>query len=138
MVETTQSGDWVAGLANPFKVIGQRVADWMAPRSDASAKAECYEINMELPGVKLGDIEVSVHEHTLLIRGEKHTEREEKEQSYFFSEREYGAFQRSFRLPPDANTDAIEASFNDGVLNLQIPKVAEERVIGKKVKVKSG
>lgn len=138
MVEKTHSGDWISGLANPLKSIGQRVADWFAPRSDASAMAGNYEINMELPGVEPDNIDVSVHDHTLHVRGEKHYEHKEKGRSYFFSEREYGAFQRSFRLPPDADADKIEADFRNGVLCLKIPKHRPEKAAGKRIRVKSG
>ena len=54
--------------------------------------------------------------------GHKHSEREEKGRSYFFSERQFGAFQRTFRLPPDFDEKSIEASFDDGVLHLSVGK----------------
>ena len=118
--------------------MGQKVADWFAPRSDASAMKDYYEINVELPGVKAEDVDVSVHENGLTIRGEKHSEHHETGRSYFFSEREYGAFQRTFRLPPDTDPDKIDADFKDGVLCLKIAKRSPDKPAAKKIKVRKG
>jgi len=99
---------------------------------------KAYEINVELPGVKAEDVDVSIHDNSLIVRGEKKFEREETGKSYFFSEREYGAFQRTFRLPPDADGDKINATFGDGVLCLKIAKKSASAVSGKKIEVRKG
>lgn len=105
MVEKSHTvGSW-PHLYEPLRGIGQKVADWFAPRSEASSIEDCYEIKVELPGVKAEDVDVSVHDNNLTIRGEKRFEREEIDRNFFFSEREYGLFQRTFRLPPDASSD---------------------------------
>ena len=83
------------------------MADWFAPPSEASTLDDFYEINVELPGVKPDDVEVTLQNGSLTVHGEKHSEREEEGRSYFFSERTYGAFQRTFRLPSDADNDNI-------------------------------
>ena len=114
MVEKSHTAGWWPNLYEPLRTVGQKVADWVAPRSDASAMEDSYEINVELPGVKPDDVDVSVHDNSLVVRGEKKFEREETGKSYFFSEREYGSFQRTFRLPPDADSDHIDATFGDG------------------------
>jgi HSP20 family protein len=90
---------------------------------------------IELPGVKPEDIDVTIQNNTLSIKGEKHIEREERKDSYFFSERQYGAFQRSFRLPPDASEDQIEASFNDGVLEVKIARKNSQNDGAKKIAI---
>ena len=82
-----------------------RIADWFAPRAEATASNAHYEITMELPGVAQDDIEVSLHDGVLTVKGEKRSERKEEGEGYFFSEREYGRFQRTFRLPADARGD---------------------------------
>ena len=105
MVEKSHTAGWWPDLYQPLRNIGQRVADWFAPRSDASALEDYYEINVELPGVKTEDVDVSVDDNSLTVRGEKRYEREEAGRTYFFSEREYGSFQRTFRLPPDADSE---------------------------------
>ena len=56
---------------------------------------------------------MSTEDNSLVVRGEKRYEHEETGRTYFFSEREYGTFQRTFRLPPDADSDKIDAEFND-------------------------
>lgn len=138
MVEQSHTAGWWPRLYEPLLNVGQKVADWVAPRSDASAVEDTYEINVELPGVKAEDVDVSVHDNNLIVRGEKRHSREEKGRTFFFSEREYGLFQRSFRLPPDADSDAIDATFSDGVLCLRIAKQAPSKPAGKKVEVRLG
>ncbi len=137
MVEKFDTAGWWPSVYEPLRNIGQSVADWFAPRSDASAIEDCYEINVELPGVKADDVDVSVHDNNLQVSGEKSSRREEKGQTFFFSEREYGAFQRTFRLPADADPDMIDASFTDGVLRLRIAKRAAHATNVKKVEVRS-
>ena len=126
----TAAGSWWPGLMEPLRAAGERIADFFAPSADAAATGEAYEINVELPGVKADDIDVTVDDDTLTVRGEKRFEREEKGKTYFFSERAWGAFHRSFRLPPDAKADAVSADFKDGVLAIRIPKAgpAKDRV----------
>ncbi|MGD9400384.1 MAG: Hsp20/alpha crystallin family protein, partial [Methyloceanibacter sp.] len=120
----------------PLRNIGQRVADWFAPRSDASALEDYYEINVELPGVKTEDVDVSVEDNSLTVRGEKRYEREETGRTYFFSEREYGAFQRTFRLPPDADGEKIDAEFSDGILRLKVAKRTPLKTEGRRIEVR--
>ncbi len=117
--------------------IGEKIADWFAPRSEASAGKSTYDITMELPGISSDNIDVSVHDGNLTIKGEKRFEREEKGRTYFFSEREYGAFQRSFRLPADAQADDITADFKNGVLTVKVPKVGPPRDRSKRIKVRA-
>jgi HSP20 family protein len=136
MVEKSHTAGWWPNLYEPLRTVGQKVADWVAPRSDASAMENAYEINVELPGVKPEDVDVSIHDNSLIVRGEKKTEREEKGKTYFFSEREYGSFQRTFRLPPDADADNIDASFGDGVLCLKVAKRTASESGGRKIEVR--
>lgn len=136
MVEKPQAATWWPNLYEPLRNFGQKVADWFAPRSDASAMDKYYEINVELPGVKPENVDVTVHEDNLIVRGEKQSERKEEGRTYFFSEREYGAFQRTFRLPPDADNDKIDATFSDGVLCLKVAKRSAAEPAGKTIKIR--
>lgn len=113
---------WHPSIMGPLQGLGQRIAEFFSPQSDAAATDAQYEINLELPGVSLDDIQIDVHDNNLTIHGEKRTEREEKGKTYFFSERTFGAFQRSFRLPPNVEAGKITAAFADGVLNIRVPK----------------
>ena len=135
MVENTRTAAFWPNLYEPLRSFGQRVADWFAPRAEAKASGANYEITMELPGVSGDDIDVSLHEGVLTVKGEKHSEREEEGEGYFFSEREYGRFQRTFRLPADAKGDKIAADFTNGVLKITVPKLAEEKAKAKKIRV---
>jgi len=122
MVEKSPFAGWWPDLQEPLRQMRAKVADWFAPRSDASAGESAYEINIELPGVKCEDVEISMDDNSLIVRGEKHSRREETGRNFFFSEREYGSFQRSFRLPPDSDASGIDASFEAGVLTIKIPR----------------
>lgn len=128
MVETsgrtpTHYGDnWWAGFFDPLRGIASRVADFFAPSAEAAGSESAYEINIELPGVAEADIHIEVDHGTLMVSGEKAFERTEEGKTYFFSERSYGRFQRSFRLPTDADQDKIDATYKDGVLGVRIAK----------------
>ena len=136
MVEKSHTaGSW-PNLYEPLRGIGQKVADWFAPRSEASAAKDSYQISVELPGVKAEDVEVSIHDNNLTVRGETRVEREEAGQNFFFSEREYGSFQRTFRLPPDAAIDKIEADFKDGVLSLKVAKQKSTEPAARKIDIR--
>lgn len=137
MVEQMHTAGWWPGIYEPLRGFGRKVADWIAPRSDASTDEDFYEINIELPGVKPGDVDVSVHDGSVMIKGEKHFEREKKGRTFFFSEREYGSFQRTFRLPADADAGKIDAEFGNGVLCLKIARAVQKQSEGRKIDVRS-
>ena len=135
MVEKTHTAGWLPNVYEPLRNISQKVADWFAPASDASAAEGYYDINVELPGVKSENVSVMVDNNTLTVSGEKQSEREETGRSYFFSERQFGAFQRTFKLPPDADDDKIDADFTDGVLRLKIGKRKSLKSKQKKISI---
>ena len=95
---------------------------WM-PTVDISEMENGFEIRAELPGVSENDVNVSVTDNRLTIKGEKRQEEETEEKNYHRVERRYGSFQRSFTLPRHVDSDGIKAQFTDGVLTLEIPKV---------------
>jgi HSP20 family protein len=98
--------------------------DWM-PAVDVFEKEDRFVIKAELPGMKEDDIDVSVVGDTLSIKGEKKTETEVKKEDYYRSERSYGSFYRSIPLPSNVDADKVEASFEDGVLQVTLPKSAK-------------
>jgi len=138
MVEKSHTAGFWPQLYEPLRNFGTRVADWLAPASDASSDEGAYRITMELPGVEEKDIELSVHDGVVGIKGEKSAAREEKGETWFFTERQYGSFSRSFRLPPDADGDKVEAHLKDGVLSVSIPKRDTAAPEGRKVAIKRG
>jgi HSP20 family protein len=113
--------DWPA-LFDPFRAFGARLSDWLRPVSDASSDDKAYRITLELPGVAEDDIHLTVENGAVSIKGEKKAEREEKGKDWYFTERQFGSFQRSFRLPPDADETGVKADLKDGVLTVTIPR----------------
>ncbi len=132
-----ESTRWWPSLYEPLRGLGQQVADFFAPSAEAAATDEFYEIDLELPGVKSEDVDVSVHDNSLTVKGEKRSQREEKGRTYFFSEREFGAFQRSFKLPADVDPKNVTADFNEGVLSIRIPKAGPPPSEAHKIEVRT-
>lgn len=122
----------------PFRWAGDKVAEFLAPSSEAAATDRFYEVSMELPGVSDEDINVEVHDGRLTITGEKRAEHHEEGKNYFFSERSYGKFQRAFRLPADADEAKIAATHKDGVLTIKIAKTAPETTKAQSIPVNRG
>lgn len=137
MVERSHTAGWLPQAYAPLRRLGEKVAEWFAPKADAAMAEDCYEITLELPGVAPTDIDVMVQNGSLTIQGEKRFDHEQLGRSYFFAEREYGAFQRSFRLPPDAAGDCIDAAFKNGVLSVRIPKLRPTAADSRKVEVRT-
>ena len=94
----------------------------LAPAVDLSEDEKSYIVSVELPGVRKEDVTVELQDEVLTIRGEKKSEREEKKGKSHWVERSYGAFCRSFTLPPTAVAEELKANFKDGVLSVEIPK----------------
>lgn len=139
MVEKSHTSGFWPSLYDPFRNLGARVADWFAPAAEAAASEGAYTIRMEVPGVDEKDIDLSVHDGVVTVKGEKKSEREEKGETWYFSEREYGSFSRSFRLPPDADETGVKADLKDGVLVVSVPKKAPEAAQGaRKIPVGKG
>ena len=109
MIEKSHNSGFWPSLYEPLRNIGTRLAEWFAPASEASADDAAYRIAMELPGVEEKDIDLSIHDGVITVKGEKHTSREEEGDTWYFSERQYGSFSRSFRLPPDADEGKVSA-----------------------------
>lgn len=101
------------------------------PRMEVSETDKSIEISTELPGMEEKDVEISLANDILTIRGEKRAEKEEKKKNYRLYERSYGAFERSLALPPGISADAIKARMSNGVLKLTLPKptAAQEQKI---------
>lgn len=113
-------------------------ANWQfAPAMDVVEKDDAFEITAELPGLDEKDVEVKLANQTLTIKGEKSEEREDKQKDYYLSERRYGSFQRSFRVPDSVDPETIEAKFAKGVLTVKMPKTAEAKA-EKKIDIKAG
>lgn len=138
MVEKSHNAGLWPSLYEPFRHMGTRLADWLSPASEASADDDAYRITMELPGVSEGDLDLTVESGVVSVKGEKKTEREEKGETWFFSERQYGAFSRSFRLPADADESSVRADLKEGVLTITVAKIAPKEKTTKSVPINQG
>jgi len=111
-------------LGRPMWRLPVEKIGWM-PAVDVLEKTDKFVVKAELPGMKEEDINVSVVGDTLTIKGEKKTETEVEKEDYYRCERAYGSFYRSIPLPATVNAAKIEASYEDGVLEVTLPKAAE-------------
>jgi HSP20 family protein len=107
------------------------------PAIDMSEDDKTYRISAELPGLDAKDVDVSVSGNTLVLKGEKRQEKEEKDKNCYFSERAYGSFQRTFELPSTVDRDKIAADFSKGVLTITLPKTPDAQKPQKKIEVRS-
>ena len=164
-VKTEKPAKPVPGAWHPFEALHQeidRIFDdfsWTWPRmsfprisaaapyfqgdvelkvaSEVSEDDKAYRVTVELPGMPEKDVEISLSDSTLTIKGEKKSEKEESKKDYHYSERSYGAFRRSFGLPEGVDADKIEASMKSGVLTVVLPKSAESQKKSRKVEIKA-
>jgi HSP20 family protein len=93
-------------------------------------------LKLEIPGVDQKDLDVSVENHTLTVKGERKFESEEKEQNFHRIERRYGSFFRAFTLPSTVDSENVQAVYNNGVLKLELAKKAEAQP--KQIKINAG
>lgn len=84
-----------------------------------------FIVKAEIPGINKEDVDIFVSDSVMTIKGEKKTEKEEKKEGYYYSERSYGSFMRSITLPSYVDTKKVEANYEDGVLEISLPKSAE-------------
>lgn len=110
----------------------------LAPSIDVHETDKGLEITAELPGVDEKDVEVTLADNVLTIKGEKKSEHEEKAEGRVFSERSYGMFRRSFSLPYNVEGDKVDAKFDKGVLKITLPKSPELQQKTQKIAIKSG
>jgi len=96
-----------------------------APAIEVFEKEDKFVVKAELPGMKEEDIDISVVGDTLTIKGERKAESEVKEEDYYCCERSFGSFSRSVAVPPNVDAKKIDASFEDGVLEIGLPKAPE-------------
>jgi len=106
--------------------------EW-TPAIEMYEEEDKFVIKAELPGLKEEDVDISVADNVLIIKGVRKTENEVEEESYHFCERCYGSFFRSIALPAKVDGEKVKAHYEDGMLDINLPKVIEHKP--KKVKV---
>jgi HSP20 family protein len=113
-------------------------SDTLAPKIDIAESKDAIDLTAELPGVDEKDVDVTLADGMLTVRGEKKTERDEqdKDKNWHVLERSYGSFSRIIPLPFDPDPAKVEAKFDKGVLRIHLPKPAEVAKKQQKIEVK--
>lgn len=106
-------------------------------KSDVVETEDHVEASIELPGMDMKDIDVTVSDDMLTIKGEKKVERQEDKKGYYLSERSYGSIYRTIPLPPGVDSEKAKASFKNGVLTVTLPKTPEAQAKVKHIEVKN-
>lgn len=107
------------------------------PKMDVSETDKEITIEMELPGLKPEDVDITLERGVLNISGEKQAEKEEKGRRFYRVERSYGSFYRSIPLPSEVEEDKIDATFKHGVLKVKLPKTQAAQAQSKRITIKA-
>jgi HSP20 family protein len=115
-------------------------ADMLSPKIDIAESKDAIDVTAELPGVDEKDLDVTLANGMLTIRGEKRTERDEqdKDKNWYLVERSYGSFSRTIPLSFDPDPAKVEAKFDNGVLHIHLPKPPEVAQKQQKIEIKKG
>jgi HSP20 family protein len=108
------------------------------PELDVRESADAIVVEAELPGVDEKDVNVTLKDGVLTIKGEKKNETEQKGESYHMMERSFGSFERSIRLPDSVDETKVEARFDKGVLSVAAAKKPEAVKAERKIEIKKG
>lgn len=131
------------GSFTPWEAVNDFLPFWrrrkfqadIMPSLDLSSDEKAYALSMELPGVDPENVSVEVHDHVLVIAGEKKQENAAEEKNQHVLERCYGSFQRAIALPEDADVDAITARCKNGVLQVTMPRKATPENQAKSIEI---
>ena len=112
---------------------------WL-PAMEIIEKDNALIVTAELPGVNMGDVNITLEDGVLTVTGEKKEEKEEKDEGkenfrYHMWERQYGSFKRAFTLPKEIDAEKIAATFDNGILTVTLPKTDKAKVQGKKITI---
>jgi len=105
------------------------------PKIDIWEDEEKYVVEAELPGFDKKDIDINVTDDILTIKASRKKEEEKKDKNYYYAERSYGEFVRSVRLPSEVDKKSIKAKYNNGVLELTLPKTKEAKEKTTKIEI---
>lgn len=117
--------------------LGMNKAGEFVPRIEVCETENEIKVTAELAGMDEKDVEVSLQDDTLTIRGEKKVQRDEQSERCFLTERSYGSFSRSILLPETIQQDKINAVFKKGILTLTLPKAPAQESKAKKIEIKT-
>ncbi len=128
---------WPRDLFGRVAPNGGVTVEW-SPRCDVTEKDGEIVVHAELPGVDPKDMEVSIRDGDLYLRGEKRTEKKEEGKGRKYSERFFGSFERTIAIPANVDETKIEAKLKDGVLEVHMPKLAVTAPASKKIEIAVG
>ena len=111
--------------------------DDLTPRIDETEDEKAYHVKVDLPGMDEEDVDITLSDNVLTIRGEKKQEEAEEGKNFYRSERSFGLFRRSLPVPVEVEEGKIEARFEKGVLYIELPKTKEARSKIKHIPVKA-
>lgn len=129
--------EFFGGVDLPTTRDAKRGMPTLNPRLDVTETEKAYEVSVELPGIDEKDVELTLADGVLTLKGEKKVDSERKEKGRVHIERSFGSFQRSLSLPADADEEKVEAAFKNGVLTVTLPKKPEAQPHHKKIEIKS-
>jgi HSP20 family protein len=112
--------------APPTPGNGGTMRRWV-PAMDLLETADHFVLRADLPGMTQEDVNIELEDSTLTVSGERKSEHEDKQEGYYRVERAFGSFSRSLTLPKGINGDAVTASFENGVLEIRVPKPEERK-----------
>jgi HSP20 family protein len=124
------------GLHGQQQGSGRATTTAWAPALDISERKDAYLVTVELPGVQADDLQITLEDGLLTIQGERHFAHDSSEQQFHRVERCYGAFRRSITLPAHVMAEGIQASADNGVLQIVVPKM--EEATPKRIQVRPG
>lgn len=128
-------GSWFRPLRS-IEPMFQR-AVWGTPAVDIVENDAGFEIAAELPGMDASNVELTLRNGNLVLKGEKQEEKEEKSKDYYLKERQFGSFERTFAVPDGVDASKIAAEFKNGVLTVTLPKTAEAQKPVQRVEIKA-
>ena len=128
-------GSWFRPLRSVEPLFQRAVRG--TPAVDIVENDAAFEIAAELPGMEAKNVEVTLRNGNIVLKGEKHEEKEEKSKDYYLKERQFGSFELSFAVPEGVDSSRIAAEFKNGVLKITLPKTAEAQKPVQKVEIKA-
>ena len=135
MRQSRMAGHWASSQFGQQQGAVSAGQAW-APAVDITERNDAYQVTAELPGLGIEDMEITFQDGLLTIQGERQQMPDADEEKVYRSERRYGTFRRSITLPRHVQADKIEASAQDGVLRVLIPKAQEAHA--KRIQVRAG
>jgi HSP20 family protein len=108
----------------------------ITPSIDVHETDQAYTVSAELPGIDPKDVELDLRDNAITLRGEKRSERKEEDAGRRYSERSFGRFERTIPLAAEVDADKVEASFENGLLKVTLPKNAKARDKTRRIEIK--